>query len=228
MNNKSFIWRIWMAIVLTSLGVFYYLVFLFYLCAGVPIEKIHYFMTDSWPSFYADNVALVAPVFLFVGLYFWYSYTKMSKPKPVPEAAYDFRFTTVEKSPELQREPDYVFESRAVRSARSKASAVANVDTDTAATAPVIATPSSLIEAMSAPIKASVEAEPEQPVAEVKPVEKEVLAAEPVTAKPIAVTEITAKPVTPIPITVKPIVVSAVTATRVTIPPAVAPNDNEA
>lgn len=104
-----------MAIILTSLGVFYYLVFLFYLCGGVPIERIHYFMTDGWPNFCADNVPLVAPVFLFLGLYFWYSYTVRQKPKAKPEPEYEFKFTPVEKTPEILREPDYVFESRAHR-----------------------------------------------------------------------------------------------------------------
>lgn len=102
-----------MAIILTSLGVFYYLVFLFYLCGGIPIEKIHYFMTDGWPNFCADNVPLVAPVFLFLGLYFWYSYTVKMRPKPIPEPEYDFHFTKVEKHPEVNQEPDYIFESRA-------------------------------------------------------------------------------------------------------------------
>lgn len=121
-DNKSYLWRIYAAIVLTSLGVFYYLVFLFYLCGGIPIEKIHYFMTDGWPNFCADNVPLVAPVFLFVGLFCWYSYNMKMKPKPVTEPEYDFKFTTVEnKAPEFSREQDYIFESRAKRASKPNA-----------------------------------------------------------------------------------------------------------
>jgi hypothetical protein len=120
-DTRSYLWRIWLAITLTSLGVLYYLVFLFYLCGGVPIEKIHYFMTDGWPNFCADNVPLVAPVFLFVGLYFWYSYTMRQKPKPVPEPEYDFHFNKAEKAPEVNQELDYIFESRANRAAKPSA-----------------------------------------------------------------------------------------------------------
>jgi hypothetical protein len=111
MDNRSFAWRIWVSVTLTSLGALYYLVFLFYLCGGVPIEKIHYFMTDSWPSFCADNVPLVAPVFLLVGLGLWYSYTLKGKPKAAPEPEYQFEFTKVEKTPAIEPEPDYIFES---------------------------------------------------------------------------------------------------------------------
>jgi len=112
-DNKTYLWRIYVAITLTSLGVFYYLVFLFYLSGGIPIERIHYFMTDGWPNFCADNVPLVAPVFLVVGLYFWYSYTVKLKPKAAPEPEYEFQFTTVDKTQEVTHEPEYVFESRA-------------------------------------------------------------------------------------------------------------------
>lgn len=113
MDNKSFVWRIWFAVVLTSMGVFYYLVFLFYLCGGIPIEKIHYYMTDGWPNFCADNVPLVAPGFLILGLYFWYSYTVKAKPKPVVEPEYAFEFTKVDKHTETHPavEPEYIFES---------------------------------------------------------------------------------------------------------------------
>jgi len=119
-ETKSIIWRIWLAIALTSAGVFYYLVFLFYLAAGVPIEKIHYFMTDGWPNFCADNVPLVAPVFLCVGLYFWYTYVQESKPKVVAEPEYAFEFTKVEKPTEHSKGTDYVFDSKANRMAKTK------------------------------------------------------------------------------------------------------------
>lgn len=122
MDNKSFVWRIWLAITLTSLGVLYYLVFLFYLCSDVPIEKIHYFLTDGWPNFCADNVPLVAPIFLCVGLYFWYSYVQKAKPKPVVEVEYAFEFTKAETHAEKSEEPDYVFESRANRVAKTSTS----------------------------------------------------------------------------------------------------------
>lgn len=111
-NSKTYLWRIYVAITLTSLGVLYYLVFLYYLCGGIPIERIHYYMTDGWPNFCADFVAMVAPAFLFLGLFFWYSYTLKMRPKAVPEPEYDFHFTTVEKSPDTITNPDYVFENR--------------------------------------------------------------------------------------------------------------------
>jgi hypothetical protein len=55
-------------------------------------------MTDGWPNICADLVAWVAPVFLFTGLYFWYSYNMALKPKPAPEPEYSFEFNRVEKS----------------------------------------------------------------------------------------------------------------------------------
>jgi hypothetical protein len=108
--NKSFKWRIQAAVTLTSLGVLYYLVFLFYLCGGVPIEKIHYFMTDGWPDVLADNVPYIAPVFLFVGLSLWYSYNKKARPKPIAEPEYTFEFNKVEKHAKIAHEaqPNYI------------------------------------------------------------------------------------------------------------------------
>ena len=112
MDNKSFTWRIWLSITLTTLGVLYYLVFLFYLSGGVPIEKIHYFMTDGWPDFCADNIPLVAPVFLFIGLGLWYYNTLKNKPKAIAEPEYQFEFNKVEKSSVIEPEAEYVFESK--------------------------------------------------------------------------------------------------------------------
>jgi hypothetical protein len=55
-------------------------------------------MTDGWPAFCADNVPLVAPLFLFLGLYLWYSHTVKSRPKPVFEPEYAFEFKMVDKN----------------------------------------------------------------------------------------------------------------------------------
>jgi hypothetical protein len=116
MEEKSILWRIQLAVVLTSLGVLYYFVFLFFLCAGVPIERIHYFMTDGWPNFCADNVPLVAPTFLIVGLGLGWSYNMKKKPKSAPEPEYQFQFKSVEKKQDLALDPDdYVFSSKAIK-----------------------------------------------------------------------------------------------------------------
>lgn len=111
MDNKTFAWRMWTAVILTSVGALYYLVFLFYMCGGVPIEKIHYYMTDKWPNFYADNVALVAPVFLIVGLGLWYWHFVKSKPKAAAEPEYQFEFNVVENTSPIKTQPEYIFES---------------------------------------------------------------------------------------------------------------------
>jgi len=92
-KNKE--WRLTAAVVLTSIGVLYYLIFLLYFAGGQPIERIHNRMTDGWPDILADNVPFVAPIFLFLGLWLGYLHNEEKKPKREPEPIYDFKINYV-------------------------------------------------------------------------------------------------------------------------------------
>ncbi|EHQ24253.1 hypothetical protein [Mucilaginibacter paludis] len=96
--DKRFKWRIQLAAILTAIGSLYYLIFLFYLSGGAPIERIHSKITDGWPDILADNVPLISPAFLVFGLLLWYSYYLKNLPKPQAEPEYKFEFNKVNAS----------------------------------------------------------------------------------------------------------------------------------
>lgn len=85
-----------------SVGIFYYLVFLFFFSGGIPIDKVHARMTEDWPDYLADSAPWISPIFLCLGLYFWYSYTKRNKAKQAPEPEYHFEFNVIKKSQQAQ------------------------------------------------------------------------------------------------------------------------------
>ncbi|RKR83114.1 hypothetical protein BDD43_3316 [Mucilaginibacter gracilis] len=110
MEKTTIKWRLATAIILTSLGFLYYLAFVLYLMMGIPVDKVHAEMTNSWPSFLADYVSFLVPVFLMVSLYFWYTYSVDTKPQKAAEPEYFFEFKKVEKPALITRQPQTDFE----------------------------------------------------------------------------------------------------------------------